>query len=232
MRGRRRGLVAPRGLLSALRPVMAAWLLAGCAGGREELSLARAWLEEPRTEAPVRAWPFDGTDAAARPGPEAEGWAIRTLPHAPSPPTAICRGGSGATVKVVADDAPADLEARVRVWAAAGDRESAGLVFRWRDAANFYLARASSRNNHVRLYRRQDGHWTLLASRDLAVPVGQWHELAVRARGTELMVALDGEPLLRRHDNQFLAGGVGLWVEAGAEACFDDLRLAPFEGRR
>jgi hypothetical protein len=123
--------------------------------------------------------------------------------------------------------AAADFDVRLRARTEPGATEQYGLAFRRGESGDYYLARVDTRNNNVRLYRRQAGATTLLAARDLGVTVGQWHELAVQALGGRLAVALDGEPQLQAADAQLRTGGVALWADSETRVCFDRLWVAP-----
>jgi hypothetical protein len=118
---------------------------------------------------------------------------------------------------------------QVGVWTAPGGEESAGLVFRWRDAAHYYLARVNTRTNALRLFRYEAGQPALLAGRDLPIPVGQWHTLAADSRAGRVRVALDGEIVMEGDDAPWAGDGVGLWVGRGTQACFTGVRLAPLD---
>jgi hypothetical protein len=199
-------------------------VLGGCVPARGDLAPIRAWLV-PDSRPGERVWQFDR--ALPTLGVEGRrGWALRTGLVVPGPDSAMCRGAEGdATFEVTAEQLE-DFDARVRVWTAVRDSENAGLAFRLRGTDNYYLARASSRNNNLRLYRHSPSGWALLATRDMAVPVGQWYELDVRAQGPRITVGLNGEPLFEARDDHIGSGGLALWAAPGAEACFADLRLA------
>lgn len=124
------------------------------------------------------------------------------------------------------DSAPLDLEIRARARTEAGGSESYGVAFR-REHGNGYLARVDTRNNNVRLYRQDGGTATLLAARDLGVSVGQWHELGIRAVAGGLLVALDGEPLVRVEDGVRKGSGLALWAAPDSRVCFAGVWLAP-----
>ncbi|WP_434042917.1 MULTISPECIES: hypothetical protein [Sorangium] len=59
--------------------------------------------------------------------------------------------------------------------------QACGLVFRYRDENNYYIARANALEGNVRLYHVKDGRRTQIASWSGAV-TGNWHELRVDAR--------------------------------------------------
>jgi len=138
----------------------------------------------------------------------------------------VCHAAGGAPWRAVPGVAAADdVDVRVRARTEPSAGERYGVAVHLQDADNYYLARVDTRNNNVRLYRRQGGTLSLLAARDLGVSVGQWHDLAVRAHGARLAVALDGEPLLQATDDALSGGAIGLWADAQARACFAGLWL-------
>ena len=204
-------------------------LLALACGGSAEPSPTEAWWYPPVSHGDALVWQFDpGTESAEGTFTgTAGGWSVQPASEAPSPPAAVCREAHGDPTLLLRQQTPLDFDARVRVWTAAGDRAHAGLIFGQHGEDRYYLARAASRNNNLRLYRRQGGAWSLLGSRDRAVPVGQWHEILVRAREGQITVGLDGEAVLQASASSPRAGGLALWAEADARVCFDDVWLIP-----
>ncbi|HZU05020.1 MAG TPA: family 16 glycoside hydrolase [Chloroflexota bacterium] len=206
--------------------VLLGWLLAGCQVAPGQLS-SSAWLWDPGwSQRAIAPWPFSlelqaGVDEVALAG----GWQVERALDGAGAATEVCRGPAGDTAFVVIGEPVPDFDAEVQIQIAPGGEESAGLAFRWRNAEAFYLARVNTRNNNVRLYRRDAGHWVLLATRDLPVPVGLWHRLQVRARGSTLAVGLDGERLLEATDQDLTTGGLVLWLAPRTEGCFADFRL-------
>src|SRR3954467_1774211 len=79
--------------------------------------------------------------------------------------------------------------------------QACGLVFRYQDENNYYVARANALEDNVRLYhvvrgkRRQFGGW------DGRGAAQAGHALAVEARGTRFPVFFDGKAVLHaKHD--------------------------------
>jgi hypothetical protein len=152
---------------------------------------------------------------------EADSW--RLVSGSDAAPPALCREASGDVWRALPDVTASNLDVRLRARTAAGASEQYGVAFRQSDSGNYYLARVDTRNNNVRLYREQAGTLTLMAARDLGVSVGRWHELAIRAAGSHLAVALDGEPQLQVEDDHLRRGGIAIWVEPHSRVCFDRL---------
>ena len=133
-----------------------------------------------------------------------------------------------------------DVDLSVRFHPVAGEVDrAAGLVWRYRDADNYYLVRANALEGNVVLYKVEGGQRTDLdvkgAGRTYGmkaeVPKDAWSELRVIARGNLFTVYLNGRELYQVEDGTFReAGRVGLWTKADSVTQFDDLRLAGLDG--
>jgi hypothetical protein len=134
---------------------------------------------------------------------------------------------------VAVADGPLLRDLRVSVWCkpVAGKVDQAcGLVFRYRDADNYYVTRANALEDNVRLYYVRDGKREQRASWSGEVPADRWSELRVEARGDHLIVHWNGEKVIDARDATFTeAGKVGLWTKADSVTAFDDLTVAPAE---
>jgi hypothetical protein len=158
--------------------------------------------------------------AATPPLALAAGWRRGTTTADAVPAASVCRESRGATELQLPGDPTAAFDTAIQVRIAAGGEETAGLRFRRQSPTRYYLARLNSRINNVRLYRVEDGHAALLAGRDLAVPVGQWHTLRVRTAAEQVTVELDGEAVLVVADAAWGDGGLALWAAPETAACF------------
>jgi hypothetical protein len=123
-----------------------------------------------------------------------------------------------------------DGELSVRVKPVAGARaRSGGLIFRYRDPENYYLARADAVKQDVAIFRFQNGRRIQLGEvARHALPADAWRILKVTARGDRLQVYLDHRRALEVFDRGYTGAGlVGLWSEADSVAYFDDFRITP-----
>ncbi|MCA9323289.1 MAG: DUF1080 domain-containing protein [Planctomycetes bacterium] len=120
-----------------------------------------------------------------------------------------------------------DLDLSVRFRPISGKIDaSGGLVFRARDALNYYVVRANSLEGNFRLYAVRAGHRVQIASVEVTPPsLGEWHTLRVVAVADHIQAYLDGRLLLEHDDDEFDQGYVGLWTKADAVTAFDDLRV-------
>lgn len=122
-----------------------------------------------------------------------------------------------------------DLRLEVRCRPVTGKTDQAcGLVFRYRDQDDYYVARANALEDNVRLYRVVKGRRHRIAGWDGRVASGAWHALAVEARGDRLEVFWEGKPVIRATDGTFQeAGKVGVWTKADSVTWFEALSATP-----
>ena len=66
----------------------------------------------------------------------------------------------------------------------AGKQDQAGgVVWRWKDGDNYYVARANALENNVSLYYTENGRRITLKYVDAPVPANVWHTLRVEFSG-------------------------------------------------
>ena len=183
----------------------------------------RDWWTSTEHQVPGRLLALD--DPADTNGPPVAGWHLEPS-REQGADSVLCHEPGADTILPLPDSAAEQFDAGVSARPTPGGDESFGLAFWWQTPASFHLARANSRTNNVRLYRRDGDAWALLGARDQAVPVGQWHELTVRARATRLVVGLNREPLLEVAIPQAASGAMGLWAESRTPVCFRRAWLA------
>jgi hypothetical protein len=106
---------------------------------------------------------------------------------------------------------------------------SGGVVWRYRDANNYYLVRANALTKNVAIYKVENGHVsqvTALVPHD--IPSNAWSILKVSVRGNRFQVYVNHHRILQAQDNTFRdAGKVGLWTVADSVTYFDDFRVYP-----
>ncbi len=202
--------------------------------GRSELA-----VQTPATES------FETTVAGALPG----GWTA-----------AITGEGTSAWSVVACGDAPSGTNAlqqsawtpkpsyplclaapllkdgfvEVKFKALSGTNDQAGgVVWRARDANDYYVCRANALEHNVVLYKVENGKRTALDivrrqggyGVEAKVAPAQWHTLRVDFAAPQFRVALDGKELFAIEDSTFSeAGKVGLWTKADSATLFDDFR--------
>jgi hypothetical protein len=92
------------------------------------------------------------------------------------------------------DIALADGWVEVRFRPLAGSEDQAGgLVWRWKDGDNYYVARANALENNVSLYYTSGGSRRTIEYQDAPVAKDMWHTLRVDFTGIAIRVSLDGK---------------------------------------
>jgi hypothetical protein len=188
-------------------------------------------------------WDFQGDAVNAPPpgfsfgrtGQGREGkWVVLTDPSAPSGDHVLAQTDTDDTdsrFPVAVANAPEvkDLRLEVRCKPVSGKvDEACGVVFRFKDPGNYYVARANALEDNVNLYRVVDGKRRQIEGWRGKVTKNTWHSLAIEARGDHLQVFWEGERVVDAKDDTFRdAGKVGLWTKADSVTYFDALTLKP-----
>jgi hypothetical protein len=230
-------------MLAAFVVVLGCWLLLHRKeGGRQRVHAAPP--EKPAPLQPVGValtYNFDGDRAGSLPsnfhsartgqGMESQ-WAVLADPSAPSKPNVVAQTSADSTdyrfPLLIADEGSfRDLDLTVKFKAVSGEvDQAAGLVFRLKDANNYYIVRANAREDNYRLYRVVAGRRRVFAGANLEVTSGQWHELRVDSIGNKIICYYDGTKKIEAIDDTFRdAGKVGLWTKSDSVTYFDDLRV-------
>jgi len=120
-----------------------------------------------------------------------------------------------------------DLDFSVRLKAVAGEVDrGGGLVWRAKDAQNYYIARYNPLEDNFRVYKVDGGKRSQFASAKVAGDE-QWHTLRVTMIASKITCYLDGKKHLEAEDATFpQAGKIGLWSKSDAQTYFDDLSVS------
>ena len=160
-------------------------------------------------------------------------WRIEADPTAPSKPNVLCQSREAAFPVCVKDEARLkDGFVEVKFKAISGKEDQAGgLVWRYRDANNYYICRANALENNVVLYKIENGRRRALdivgrtGGYGVKEPVAaeQWHALRVEFAGARFKVLFNGKVLFEVEDATFSEPGlVGVWTKADSVTRFDD----------
>jgi hypothetical protein len=152
-------------------------------------------------------------------------WLVEADATAPSKPNVLKQSGSGTFPWCVRPDVSlADGYVEVRFKPISGREDQAGgLVWRWKDGDNYYVARANALENNVSLYYTQNGRRNTLKYVDAPVPRNAWHTLRVEYAAKKIRVIFDGKPYIEMEDDHSTgAGAVGVWTKADSVTLFDD----------
>jgi hypothetical protein len=121
------------------------------------------------------------------------------------------------------------VEMKFKAIAGSQDR-AAGIVWRAKDANNYYVVRANALEDNVVLYKTVNG---VRSSLDIvgrkggygvnaAVPSSTWHTLRIDFKTSRFSVSFNGKQVFEVEDSTFAdAGKVGLWTKADSVTLFD-----------
>jgi hypothetical protein len=152
-------------------------------------------------------------------------WTVEPDADAPSKPNVVKQSGVGDFPWCALKAASmSDGYVEVKFKALSGRSDQAGgVMWRWKDGNNYYVARANALENNVSLYYTTNGRRNTIKYVDAPVPRNQWHTLRVEFAGTSIKVSLDGKTYIDVQDRRIAgAGAVGLWTKADSVTVFDD----------
>jgi hypothetical protein len=195
------------------------------------LALPTAALEEKKSK--EKTWAFDSAKAGDAPAGfsvEVGEWKVAADPSAPSKPNAVAQlaksKGPVFNVALLEGETFKDLELSVKLRSVEGDiDQGGGLVWRAKDAKNYYIARHNPLEENFRVYKVVDGKRTQLRTAEVK-PASAWQEIRIEMSGDVIRCFLDGKQHLEAKDGTFPdAGRIGLWTKADAQTHFDDLKV-------
>ena len=163
-------------------------------------------------------------------GKGAPQWAVMKDETAPSKPNVLAQTGKGTFPFCI--DSTASLEdgfVEVKFKAISGKEDQAGgLIWRFQDKDNYYIARANALEDNVTIYHTLKGSRREFKSTHVKVAPRAWHTLRVDFKGDHVIVTFDGQKLLDAHDGTIQgAGAVGVWTKADSVTYFDDFQYGP-----
>lgn len=164
--------------------------------------------------------------SAPRGGP----WAVESHEHATGARALVNREGE--------DEAPPAILVAHALWtrdfkavtrcrtSAARAVQQCGVVFRFRDASNYSVAKLDSVDGSVVLADVVDGDENPLARSPAEAPPNTWHELRVEAQAGLVRIFWNSRQVVERAEVvPAAAGRIGLWVPASGVAYFDELSI-------
>jgi len=161
-------------------------------------------------------------------------WTVEQDPTAPSKSNIIRQSGQAPYPVLLKNDSNIKdgfIAMKFKATAGSEDR-AAGLVWRAKDADNYYVVRANALEDNVVLYKTVNGVRSPLdiAGRkggygvDVPVPANQWHDLRIEFSGSRFKVLYNGKQLFEVEDATFRdAGKIGLWTKADSVTLFDQV---------
>jgi hypothetical protein len=165
-------------------------------------------------------------------------WTVEKDDSAPSRPHVLKQSGEATYPVCLKNDTNLkDGFVEVKLKPVSGKEDQAGgVIWRAKDANNYYICRANALEDNVVLYKTEHGKRKSLeivgrrggyGVKENVAPA-QWHTLRVEFSGQRAKVIFDGKQLFEVEDSTFAdAGKVGLWTKADSVTLFDDFRCGP-----
>lgn len=181
-----------------------------------------------------KVWSFDtdktGAIAAGLTN-EVGDWKVVTDQTAPSKPNVLAQLAKSSistfNVTLISDTHYKDVDISVKMRAIAGNNDQGGgVVWRAKDAKNYYIARYNPLEDNYRVYKVVNGNRSIFQNADIKHADG-WHTLRVTMTGDQIECYYDGKKYLDVKDTTFKeAGKIGLWSKADAQSHFDDVTVS------
>jgi hypothetical protein len=176
-------------------------------------------FDDLKTGAPPPGW------TATKTGSGNAKWEIVADDSAPSKPNVLKQSGEATYPVCIKDDTSLkDGFVEVKFKPISGKEDQAGgVIWRCKDADNYYIARANALEDNVTIYHTVKGKRTEKKRFETKVSSNQWHTLRVDFHGNTFTVTFDGKKALEWQDDTFRdAGKVGVWTKADSVTLFDD----------
>jgi hypothetical protein len=216
--------------MNRMRLLLALLLIGNCYGGAEVI----------RFDDPIGKLPDGWTIAMTHTG-GAPRWEIVRDGTAPSPPNVLAQVSRDSTagrfpLAIWDRGSLRDGEVSVAFKTVAGAiDQAAGIVWRYQDPNNYYIARANAIENNLVLYKVENGLRVSIAPKGLPsraygvkhdVPSGRWNRLRVAFKDSVVLVYFNNERAFEAEDHTFMsAGKTGLWTKADSLTYFDDFTV-------
>ena len=173
------------------------------------------WKADRTGKGEGSVWKVVADDTA----PSKTGLALAQTAEGPGPLFNLC---------VAEDTKYRDVTVSVAFKAMEGTKDQGGgVVWRYQDADNYYIARMNPLEFNYRVYKVVAGVRKELKRREkLKVKDGVWYTLKIKHDGNHIECFLDGNKMLDAKDDTFTkTGKVGLWSKSDAQTHFDDFRV-------
>jgi len=162
---------------------------------------------------------------ATRTGSGDAKWTIEKDDTAPSKPNVLKQSGVGTYPLCFKDDTSLkDGFVEVKFKPISGKEDQAGgVVWRLKDANNYYIARANALEDNVTIYHTINGRRTEKKRTNMKVAANVWHTIRADFAANHFTVTCDGKKAIEWDDDTFKdAGKVGVWTKADSVTLFDD----------
>jgi hypothetical protein len=161
-------------------------------------------------------------------------WTVESDATAPSKSKVLKQSGRATYPLLLKNDTSIkDGFVEIKFKAVAGSQDrAAGIVWRAKDANNYYVTRANALEDNVVLYKTVNGVRSPLDivgrkggyGTNVKVPANIWHSLRIDFNASRFRVSFNGKQLFEVEDSTFAdAGKIGLWTKADSVTLFDQI---------
>ena len=171
----------------------------------------------------------------ARTGQGAEGkWVVRADADKPGNRVLVQESADATDYRfplaIVKEGSYKDVTLSIRARPVSGEVDQGfGVVWRYRDADNYYITRCNADEDNCTIYHTVKGSRRAFQNKPVKVAKNTGHTVRLEAAGNHFVVWFDGVKVLDATDDTFKdAGRVGLWTKADSVIRFDDFTI---EGR-
>ncbi len=176
-------------------------------------------FDDAKTGAPPPGW------TATQTGRGAAKWTIEKDDTASSKPNVLKQSGEATYPVCLKNDTSLQngfVEVKFKPISGKED-QAGGVIWRCKDADNYYIARANALEGNVTIYHTIKGRRTEKKRTQMKVSSHEWHALRVDFRGNHFTVTFDGKKAIEWDDKTFTeAGMAGVWTKADSVTLFDD----------
>ena len=167
-------------------------------------------------------------------------WTVESDETAPSKSKILKQSGRATYPLLLKNDTnirDGFIEVKFKAIAGSQDR-AAGVVWRARDANNYYIVRANALEDNFVLYKTVNGVRSALDivgrkggyGVSVPVPANTWHTLRIEFEANRFKASFNGKQLFEVDDSTFTnAGKVGLWTKADSITLFDGVTYGETE---
>jgi len=161
-------------------------------------------------------------------------WTVESDETAPSKLKVLKQSGRATYPLLLKNDTNIEdgfIEVKFKAIAGSQDR-AAGVVWRAKDANNYYVVRANALEDNFVLYKTVNGVRSALDivgrkggyGVEVAVPANTWHSLRIDFKANRFRASFNDHRLFEVEDSTFTdAGMVGLWTKADSVTLFDQM---------
>ncbi len=105
--------------------------------------------------------------------------------------------------------------------------QSAGIIFRFQNASNFFVVQANAVGESFRCSKVVNGEMKPPLGPEIKLAKGEWHEMSVQCEGTRITCSLEGNELIKLVDNSSsgTGGKIGFCTRADTVAYFVDAKV-------